>query len=375
MKSEEFIREVDEELRRDRFAHAVAALRRPWSWALAVLIVAGTAGKVGWDHWRRRRARPRRMRFAAAQQALQADRPGRGGRPVRGPGSRRQDRLRGAGPAEGGRGQARPEGRRPGPWRRSTASPPAAGATRSCASSAPLLAVERQLDTGDPADAQAHAGASGRRRGTLAQPGPRAPGAGSRSAPATSTRRAAILAGAEQGSRRAALAAAAGRRAAAGDRGRRAAGQLMSALSRRRLRLTAAATPCLAGCGEGTWLGETPAAAPARRAQVGAADRGPAQRRPAPGHSSTSPCHRRSRNPDWPQVRRQRHPRHAASRRPPTRIAVAWRTGIGAGAGGGSRLLAGPVVAGGRVFAVDADGMTTAVDAATGSEVVAVRPR
>jgi hypothetical protein len=50
VKSDEFIREVDEDLRRDRFT----ALWRRWGAMIlagAVLIVAGTAAKVGWDHW------------------------------------------------------------------------------------------------------------------------------------------------------------------------------------------------------------------------------------------------------------------------------------------------------------------------------------
>ena len=107
--------------------------------------------------------------------------------------------------------------------------------------------------------------------------------------------------------------------------GARAAGQLMSARARRRAARRRRGARLLAGCGEGTWLGETLGAASARRAQVGPADRGPAQRRPAPRRRSTSRCRRRSRNPAWPQVRRRPHPRDAASggRRRPRRSA--WR--------------------------------------------------
>ena len=50
-------------------------------------------------------------------------------------------------------------------------------------------------------------------------------------------------------------------------------------------------------------------------------------------------------------------------------IEVAWRADIGAGAGGGSRLLAGPVVADGRVVAVDADGEVTALAVADGERL------
>jgi outer membrane protein assembly factor BamB len=45
---------------------------------------------------------------------------------------------------------------------------------------------------------------------------------------------------------------------------------------------------------------------------------------------------------------------------------VAWRASIGSGSGGGRALLAQPVVAGGRVFAMDSDYRVTALDAATG---------
>ena len=69
MKSEEFIREVDEELRRDRFAK----LWRRYGTlvlGLAVLIVVGTAAKVGWDQWRQRERVAEALRFAAAERTL-----------------------------------------------------------------------------------------------------------------------------------------------------------------------------------------------------------------------------------------------------------------------------------------------------------------
>jgi hypothetical protein len=73
VKSEEFIREVDEELQRDR----MAKLWRRYGAlvvALAVLVVAATAGKVGWDQWRQRAMAAEAVRFAAAEQALAAAR-------------------------------------------------------------------------------------------------------------------------------------------------------------------------------------------------------------------------------------------------------------------------------------------------------------
>jgi hypothetical protein len=71
--SEEFIREVDEELRRDQ----LAKLWRRYGAlvvALAVLVVAATAAKVGWDQWRQRHMAAEALRFAAAEQALAAGR-------------------------------------------------------------------------------------------------------------------------------------------------------------------------------------------------------------------------------------------------------------------------------------------------------------
>jgi hypothetical protein len=71
--SEEFIREVDEELRRDQ----LAKLWRRYGTlvvALAVLVVAATAAKVGWDQWRQRQMAAEALRFAAAEQALAAGR-------------------------------------------------------------------------------------------------------------------------------------------------------------------------------------------------------------------------------------------------------------------------------------------------------------
>lgn len=46
---------------------------------------------------------------------------------------------------------------------------------------------------------------------------------------------------------------------------------------------------------------------------------------------------------------------------------LAWRTDIGAGSGGLTRLLANPVVGGGQVFALDSEGRVSALDAQSGS--------
>ena len=73
MKSEEFFREVDEDLRRDQF-------KKLWLRygglvvGLVVLLVAGTAGKVAWDHWQLQQRAAESLRFTAADDALVAGR-------------------------------------------------------------------------------------------------------------------------------------------------------------------------------------------------------------------------------------------------------------------------------------------------------------
>jgi hypothetical protein len=73
VKSEEFVREVDEELKREQ-------LGKLWQRygilvvGLAVLLVLGTAAKVGWDHWRQNALAAEARRYFDAQQALAAGR-------------------------------------------------------------------------------------------------------------------------------------------------------------------------------------------------------------------------------------------------------------------------------------------------------------
>jgi outer membrane protein assembly factor BamB len=125
-----------------------------------------------------------------------------------------------------------------------------------------------------------------------------------------------------------------------------------------------AAAVLLAGCGEGSWLGENapPPLPGERKAVLLIEDQLSADPRLANLNVVLPPA---TANAAWPQAgggpaHAIEHPQGAPS------LQVAWRSDVGAGAGGGSRLLAGPVIAGGRVFAVDADGMVTAVDAASG---------
>jgi outer membrane protein assembly factor BamB len=123
----------------------------------------------------------------------------------------------------------------------------------------------------------------------------------------------------------------------------------------------------LAGCSEGTWLGETqaPPLPGERKPVLLIEDQLSADPRLAQLNVTLPPA---ARNADWPQVggvatHVMQHLDAAGA------LEVAWRAGIGSGAGGRTRLLAGPVVAGGRVFVVDTDGMVTAVDAAGGDRV------
>jgi outer membrane protein assembly factor BamB len=137
----------------------------------------------------------------------------------------------------------------------------------------------------------------------------------------------------------------------------------MSRASRSRA-LAVGAALLLAGCGEGSWFGENaPPPLPGERKSVLLIeDQLRADPRLAELNVTLPPP---TRNADWPQAggsptRAMQHLDAADA------LEVAWRADVGAGAGGRSRLLAGPVVAGSTVYAVDADGTVTAVDAANG---------
>ncbi len=72
MKAEEFIREVEEELRQERM---LKLWRRfgPYVIGLAVAIVLATAGKVGYESWRDKRLQAQAEAFRAAEALLATD--------------------------------------------------------------------------------------------------------------------------------------------------------------------------------------------------------------------------------------------------------------------------------------------------------------
>lgn len=73
-------------------------------------------------------------------------------------------------------------------------------------------------------------------------------------------------------------------------------------------------------------------------------------------------------NPDWPEPGGD--PAHAMGHPAlPGRLAQAWQTSVGEGSSDNTRVLAPPVVAGGRVVAMDGGVQVSALDAASGNRV------
>ena len=73
-------------------------------------------------------------------------------------------------------------------------------------------------------------------------------------------------------------------------------------------------------------------------------------------------------NPDWPEA--GGYPNHAMQHLAlPDRLTEAWRTSIGEGASRYTRVLSQPVVAKGRVYAMDGGVQVSALDAATGNRL------
>lgn len=136
-------------------------------------------------------------------------------------------------------------------------------------------------------------------------------------------------------------------------------------LPRRAALLAGTASVLLAGCGEGSWLGtnEAPPLPGTRKPVLLIEDALRADPRLAELKVVLPPP---VRNADWPQsggtaTHAMQHLAAADT------IERAWRAGVGSGSGGGTVLIASPIVAGGQVLAVDAAGELSARDAATGA--------
>lgn len=71
--------------------------------------------------------------------------------------------------------------------------------------------------------------------------------------------------------------------------------------------------------------------------------------------------------PEWPQA--GGNPAHSVGHVAVSGLAPAWRSSVGEGGGYRAKLTAQPLVAGGRVFAMDSDATVTAFDASTGSRI------
>ena len=73
-------------------------------------------------------------------------------------------------------------------------------------------------------------------------------------------------------------------------------------------------------------------------------------------------------NPDWPEA--GGYPNHAMQHLSlPETLTRAWKTSIGEGASRYTRVLSQPVVAKGRIYAMDGGVQISAVDAATGNRL------
>jgi outer membrane protein assembly factor BamB len=128
----------------------------------------------------------------------------------------------------------------------------------------------------------------------------------------------------------------------------------------------------LAGCGEGSWLGkpEAPPLPGERKSVLLIEDLVRADPRLADLNIVLPPP---QRNAEWPQAggsstHAMQHLSAADT------IQTAWSADVGSGSGGGSRIIASPVVAAGKVFAVDAEGIFSAHAVADGRAVWSFEP-
>jgi outer membrane protein assembly factor BamB len=119
----------------------------------------------------------------------------------------------------------------------------------------------------------------------------------------------------------------------------------------------------LAGC---DWFGEKKQPLPGERISVLSLDR---QVEPDPALAAIPiALPRPVVNPDWPDA--GGYPNHAMQHLSlPDKLTQAWRTGIGEGASRYTRVLSSPIVAKGRVYAMDGGVQVSALDAATGDRL------
>ncbi|MFO1068166.1 MAG: PQQ-binding-like beta-propeller repeat protein [Geminicoccaceae bacterium] len=139
---------------------------------------------------------------------------------------------------------------------------------------------------------------------------------------------------------------------------------------RRRLFL-GASLAALTGCGEDGWFGDPEKRLPGDRKSVILLDETPtADERLANLEVVLPPP---EANRDWPMSGGT--PSHAPGHLDvPETISQAWSTDIGAGSDRRERLLASPIVGGGRVFTVDADGVVGAFSTADGRKQWTAEP-
>ena len=131
--------------------------------------------------------------------------------------------------------------------------------------------------------------------------------------------------------------------------------------------LFAAMLPVLAGCGTDEWFGEPEAPPlPGNRISVLVHDTTLSPDRAAQNVEIRLPAP--EPNADWPQTGGLSHHamQHLAAGND---LKLAWSAGIGAGTDADNRLVAPPVIAGGRVFAIDSNARISAYDAADGSRL------
>ncbi len=142
---------------------------------------------------------------------------------------------------------------------------------------------------------------------------------------------------------------------------------------RQALLLAAGGAFLLTGCGSDGWFGEAEdPPLPGERIAVLALDRAlegdpDAAQRPMLLPEPVA-------NADWPQVGGT--PFHAIGHPAlGSALAEAWSRSVGAGSGDGRRVLAQPVVAGGRVYAMDAVGAVSALALQDGDEIWSISTR